>query len=255
MSKLPIHKDAAAAATLWLLETRGVAESDLDFFTRQLGESESGRLRSFLRPERRRQFLLGRMLLRYAVSNLTGLPAGMIGIVERRGNAPRLVLPGLQRSHPHFSISHSGDWVACLVSRNAAVGLDIEVQDPARDIDAISEAAFLPDERLWLSSSSRAERLESFYDLWCQKEALHKLLCNLSEDRNGALDQESLCWHRYSLNFSGVCVVALSDRPLITIREKLFTQFTRWSAAAEHSRADRAWLVDSRRDDSEARFY
>src|SRR5512145_2110741 len=135
---------AAPSARLWLLDGAGVGQDDLAFFTRCLGGSESARLGSFLRPERRRQFLLGRILLRIAVSDLTGLPLDAIGVVERPGNAPRLVLPGAPNLHPSFSLSHSRDWVACLIGRGAALGLDIEVNDAARDLDGIGEIAFQP---------------------------------------------------------------------------------------------------------------
>ena len=73
----------------------------------QLGESEARRYICFKRKERQRQFLLARMLLRFAVANLM-LPPDTLGVVERGSNAPQLVLPNENMPQPAFSISHSG---------------------------------------------------------------------------------------------------------------------------------------------------
>ena len=83
------------SATLWLLDGSRVPEDDVAFFVQQLGAGEAHRYGRFKRKERKRQFLLGRMLLRFAVSNLMSLPADVLGVVERTGNAPELVLPDL----------------------------------------------------------------------------------------------------------------------------------------------------------------
>jgi 4'-phosphopantetheinyl transferase len=232
-------------ATLWLFDADGVAESHLDFFAPQLGESENHRLRSFLRPQRRLQFLLGRMLLRFAVSNLTGLPADTIGMVERRGNAPWLILPGMQQWKPSFSISHSRNWVACLVSCGATLGVDIEVNDPARDIESMSEMLFSPSEHVRLSMLPDAERVAWFYHRWCEREALHKLLCNLGRESDSpallssldARELENFGWQRYALPFPGLSIVAYSDRPLSLIDEKVLTGVNRadWLASARRS--------------------
>ena len=84
------------SATLWLLDGSRVPEEDVAFFVQQLGASEARRYDGFKRRERKRQFLLGRMLLRFAVSRLMSLPPDVLGVVERIGNAPELVLPDSQ---------------------------------------------------------------------------------------------------------------------------------------------------------------
>ncbi len=235
MSKLPINDVAPRGATLYLTNADSVEEDDIEFFTGQLGGSEARRLGSFLRPQRRRQFLLGRMLLRFAVADLMGLPVDTIGVVERPGNAPALVLYETQHATPNFSLSHSGNWVACMVSCDVTLGLDIEVNDPGRDIDSISEMLFRPSEHRWLSTLPHAERVLSFYLLWCEREALHKLLCNLGRESGSPhllgsqvdLDFEGFGWCRYRLPFRGLSVVAFTDRELLEIREKIPAQLTR----------------------------
>ncbi|HEX9663258.1 MAG TPA: 4'-phosphopantetheinyl transferase superfamily protein [Candidatus Binatia bacterium] len=230
-------------AILWLLDGNRVGDDALAFFVQRLSSSEANRYDSFLRRERQRQFLLGRTLLRFAVSNLTGLPVDKLDVVERPGNAPLLVLPGSQHASPNFSLSHSRNWVACVVSCDVTLGLDIEVNETARDTDAISELMFHPSEYLWLLTLSNAERVSSFYEIWCAREALHKLLCNLgreadlspSVESNVAQQLERFGWHQTIRAFPGLSIVAVSDRRF-AIRERIVERVTRadWIAASQH---------------------
>jgi 4'-phosphopantetheinyl transferase len=210
------------SATLWLLDGSRVAEVDVAFFVQQLGESEARRYICFKRKERQRQFLLARMLLRLAVAKLMMLPPDTLGVVERDSNAPQLVLPNEKCMQPAFSISHSRGWVACAVSANASLGVDIEVESSARDIIGISQLAFHPKDHGWLLRQPETARLSSFYHLWCTREALYKLMCSLGRQIflsplvgvDGAFVSQAPNWHRYTLSHSALIVAICSDQPL-----------------------------------------
>lgn len=230
-----------------MLNSDSVGRDALAFFVQGLSSSESNRYHSFLRPERQRQFLLGRTLLRLAISNLTGLPVDGLDVVERPGNSPLLILPNSQRAIPTFSLSHSRNWVACVVSGDLTVGLDIEVKESARDLHGVSEMAFHPSEQLRLLTLSDAERVSSFYEAWCAREALYKLLCNLGRKGdwsapvtgNVAWELEKLGWHQAVRAFPGLSVVVVGDRRF-AVQEKLFSNITHadWIAASHRRRAN-----------------
>jgi 4'-phosphopantetheinyl transferase len=235
------------SATVWLLDGSLLNENDLVFFARQLGASETRRYARFLRGERRLQFLLGRMLLRVAVANLLSLPPDTLDIVERVGNAPQLVLPDSQMLQPHFSLSHSRNWVACAVSAGAKLGIDIEVNDPTRDVLRISQLAFHPNEQLWLLRQLEFARLAAFYHLWCTREALYKLMCSLGRQTflsplvgtAGIFASQGPGWHRYTSHHSALMLAICSDQPLSALQKFELTRFTRedWLVA------DRAFLA------------
>ena len=235
------------SATLWLLDGSRVAEEDVAFFVQQLGESEARRYICFKRKERQRQFLLARMLLRFAVANLMLLPLDSLGVVERDSNAPQLVLPNEKCMQPAFSISHSRGWVACAVSSNASLGVDIEAEDPARDIVGISQSAFHPSDHLWLLRQSETARLAAFYHLWCTREALYKLMSSLGSETglsplvgaNGAFASQGPGWHRYTLPHSFLRVAVCSDRPLAAIHKVELTSLARaeWLVAKREFRS------------------
>ena len=214
------------SATLWLLDGSRVAEEDAAFFVQQLGASETRRYGRFKRRERQRQFLLGRMLLRFAVSNLIALPVDAFAIIERESNAPQLVLPNACYMRPAFSISHSRDWVACAVSSNASLGVDIEVNDPSRDIIGISQSAFHPKDHGWLLRQPEIARLSAFYQLWCTREALYKLMSALDREtvllplvgEDGQLTSPADGWYFYSVKHFGMTVALCIDQPLSALR-------------------------------------
>ncbi|MCR4902680.1 MAG: 4'-phosphopantetheinyl transferase superfamily protein [Butyrivibrio sp.] len=73
----------------------------------------------------------------------------------------------------HFSLSHSGDYVA-LASNDAPVGLDIQ-EEQNKKVFAISARFFAPKENELLESiADKEERLKMFYRIWSAKEAYIK---------------------------------------------------------------------------------
>ena len=244
LSRLPNHNLNLPSATLWLLDGSLVHEDDIAFFARQLGAGEAYRYACFKRRERKRQFLLGRILLRFAVSSLVSSSPDRVGIVERTGAAPQLVLPDYPSLQPRLSLSHSRDWVACVVSSSVGLGIDIEVKDPTRDVLSISQLVFHPNEYLWLCAQPEVARGAAFYSLWSTREALYKLMSSLGGQTvlsslvgaDGRLAAQGPGWYRYTLPHSALMLAICSDQPLSQLRKVELTKLTR---------AD--WLVADRK--------
>lgn len=145
----------------------------VDNFRRRLPHSLLSRYHSYRFEEDSRRFLLGKMLLRYALDQL-GL---------RHLELHQLNLSAENRPHfdspVDFSISHSGDYVACAISSTCRVGVDIE---------EMVQQELKPYTLCWNQdelNAIEANGLETFYDLWTRKEAVLKaagtgLIDNLS---------------------------------------------------------------------------
>ncbi len=167
----------ARGTLLWLADADALTGADLQRYLAWLTPGELARHARFVREQRRRQFIAGRVLLRMALAPLLRVPAQQVLLEERTGLAPRLLTPAPAGAAPGFSISHSGRWVACAVGEHA-MGLDIEVRDPSRDLAALAKQAFDADEIARWQQMQRweeAERVEGFYRLWSEKEARIKL--------------------------------------------------------------------------------
>jgi 4'-phosphopantetheinyl transferase len=168
-----------AHAEVWLTDGDAVGAASLSRFHGWLGPDELARHQRFVREQRRRQFVVGRGLLRLALARLLNVAPETIRLEEQVGKAPRLVLPARPAKQTvGFSITHSGRWVACAVSSQTALGLDIEMRDASRDLEALAAQAFGPDEMpAWerLRAQEEALRVDGFYRLWSEKEARFKL--------------------------------------------------------------------------------
>lgn len=172
----------SAAASIWLVDMTALSDQALASFLPLLGVSEMQRYGRFVRSERQRQFLVGRVLLRQVAGAMLGVPAHALAVTERRGQAPLLALGaavaddgGRVPALPYFSLSHSGPWVACAVSSHTALGLDIELADSERDIAALAQQAFGPEEAQELAAAPPQAPVAAFYRRWSTQEARYKL--------------------------------------------------------------------------------
>ncbi len=166
---------AAPRRTLvWLADAATLDQAALAAGAAWLGADERQRLARFVRAERRTQFIGGRTLLRRALGDLLGVPPATVLLQERPGLGPALLHPAAPAVG--FSISHSGNWIACAASTETALGLDIERIDPGRDVLRLAEQAFGPDEAARLAACPEGGRIDAFYRLWCEHEARIKLV-------------------------------------------------------------------------------
>ncbi|HEU4638136.1 MAG TPA: 4'-phosphopantetheinyl transferase superfamily protein [Candidatus Binatia bacterium] len=220
-------------AAVWLLDIRRVTEFAVAGFEQRLAASEAYRYSRFARKQRKRQFLVGRMLLRLAVSKMMNVPVHAITVIDRVGSAPKLFFAGGQSAPPNFSISHSGNWVGCALSTDVMLGFDLEVNHPDRDIVALSQAAFEPDEQLWLMQQPDADRIAAFYRLWSTREALYKLMSSLGREmpssslKKRALDHDdSQDWHHREVVHNRLTGVLCSDKSISRLLKVVLAELT-----------------------------
>lgn len=168
---MDLDQPSCASTLVWLVDAEAIDAATLATYALWLGPSERARCERFVRAERRRQFIVGRALLRLAVGQLLGVAPTSIALTERPGKAPHLGADGIAG----FSISHSGRWVACAASTATALGLDIEPIDLSRDVGALTEHAFSQRDAERLAALPAAMRHAYFYRMWCAHEAHIKL--------------------------------------------------------------------------------
>lgn len=73
-----------------------------------------------------------------------------------------------------FNLSHSGEYLALVVSGGAVVGVDLEQVSRRRSWQAIAERFFHPEEFVQLMALPEADRQQAFYRYWTLKEAFFK---------------------------------------------------------------------------------
>jgi 4'-phosphopantetheinyl transferase len=138
---------------------------------RLLSEDERDRAARFHEGRDRIRFVAARGMMRELLGRYCGQPAGALRFVYGAQGKPALGGPG-----PQFSLSRRGDLAILAVSKEAAIGVDIErlilppgaatiLRDNASPAE-IDEYARLPAQ----------DRAQSFFCWWTRKEAVVKAL-------------------------------------------------------------------------------
>ena len=82
--------------------------------------------------------------------------------------------PALPGSELRFNLAHSGGVVLYALTRAGEVGIDVELEQPARDSERLAERFFSPAEAAALRSLRRSDRPRAFLRCWTRKEAFVK---------------------------------------------------------------------------------
>ncbi|WP_318367901.1 4'-phosphopantetheinyl transferase AcpT [Enterobacter sp.] len=112
---------------------------------------------------RRASWLAGRALLSRLFSPLPDL------VYSEQGK-PHFA----DRNEWSFSLSHSGDDIAILLSDEGEVGCDLEVIRPRANWQALANAVFSNAEHAELERTPAEQQLTVFWHIWTRKEAIVK---------------------------------------------------------------------------------
>lgn len=143
-----------------------------------LDPEERARADRFYTAELQGRFTAGRGLLRRLLGEATATaPAALRFRYGHQGK------PELDPAGPgggagvSFNASHSQGLALFALARGVVLGVDVEAIRGRRS-DEVADRFFHPDESAWLRSLPDAARQESFYAIWCAKEAFIKATGN-----------------------------------------------------------------------------
>lgn len=160
---------------LWLCDqTTEVSPAVLHRCQQQLSIAEVNRLQRFHFQRDRRQFLLSHALLRYVLSQYH--PATQPADWQFATNAygkPDIVQHDLA-GQLCFNLSHTAGLVVVAVTRQAAIGVDVERIHHFDDLTGVAKRHFATQEMTDFKQLPTPEQTRRFYDLWTLKEAYIK---------------------------------------------------------------------------------
>ena len=122
-------------------------------------------------PERRKDFILQRGLLRLILSKYLPQNPEQIKISTNEEGKP--FLPGEEF---HFNLSHSNDLMICGITAGARIGVDIQHIYPIENIERVIKKILSPSEIKIMEHTPQNERIELFFTIWTAKEAFLKAL-------------------------------------------------------------------------------
>jgi 4'-phosphopantetheinyl transferase len=138
-----------------------------------LSPEEESMAEAFHFEKDRVSFRMSRGYLRTLLGRYTGAAPSEIRF--RTGERGKLSLDPRVHAEPvEFNVSHSGNMVLLVLSRDRRVGVDVERIRPAARIDEISRAFFSSQEDESIRALRDAAKVAAFYACWTRKEAAVK---------------------------------------------------------------------------------
>jgi len=166
----PLSEDSVA---VWWTAVDTVGADILTRWRGALERDEQARADRFHFARDRRIFVAAHALKRKLLSWVGDLPPTDWRFIVGRFGKPQID-PALGRPRLHFSLSHTRGLVACAVSLDHEVGLDVEASDRAGDGLDIAGRFFAPAELALLREAAPDDRPEVFVRIWTLKEAYLK---------------------------------------------------------------------------------
>jgi len=131
----------------------------------------------------RKMFMARQSLVRQVLSVVLDCAPEAVPIVCQPNGKPGILGQGIQ-----FNISHCQDWCAVAWSAESAVGVDVEVVRPVRDMEAIVSNFFPPIAQQAFHSASPQNQTRVFFRWWARIEAALKASGKDLDDSYECLD-------------------------------------------------------------------
>ncbi len=176
------HHESAAlielpegATHVWYAHPRALShEDELDLLYTVLSPAEQARYWRFFAPKVRQEFCAAHAMLRLVLSRyLPVLPSEWQFTYAENGR-PYISWPldtGL-----HFNLTHTAGLVACVISHEPLIGIDVENIEREIGHEAIAERIFSRKELEEFDATAKSVKGHFFFTIWTLKEAFTKAL-------------------------------------------------------------------------------
>ena len=164
--------------------------------------------------------LISTLLKKKAIIDTLGLRENSFKIKTNEMNRPYIETK--EKIHIDFNISHSNQWIVCVISKSCKIGIDIEEMLPI-DINIAKE--FLAKDEWEYLHNYEGKKINAFYRFWTLKESLVKAIGtgineSIKEINFKKLDNENNIlkkevnndmWHFYQCTFKDNYALSLAS--------------------------------------------
>jgi 4'-phosphopantetheinyl transferase len=176
-------------------------EAQFDELKQTLTASEMNRLKLIHHEKLQGRYIVTRYILRALISSCFGIAPYSMEFETNDYGKPYLRSEARDEKI-NFNISHSGNLLVLGMCKDFDIGVDVEKIRSRKDLYAVSDKFFSPEENGLVNSFSGKEKLTVFYKLWILKEAYAKakgipMMSLLDKNREGKIELEDL----YKQNF------------------------------------------------------
>ena len=145
------------------------------YLTRSLSPDERARAEGFAFDRDRRRFVVARGALRAILGRYLDVEPVRLGFTYDARGKPALAPPWGGETL-RFNVAHSHELALYALTRERAVGIDVEYLRPVADLDDLAGRCFAPGENAVLRRLPAHQREEAFFACWTRKEAYVKAI-------------------------------------------------------------------------------
>ncbi|MEZ6062237.1 MAG: 4'-phosphopantetheinyl transferase superfamily protein [Planctomycetaceae bacterium] len=192
--------DILPGVQLWLHDATAMSARDEDRLTAErLSDCDRRRFERYRTADKRRQFVVSRLVLSDILRKLIGLSDGFSVVATRSGRP--IVVDENGEEIVSISLSHSGNITAVATSRTMRrVGVDIEVRAPLNQ-PALVPMILSQDEQTWFRVIPPTRQEETLRQIWTVKESVwkchgedcHTRVLDIHVNRNGEITTRRHC--------------------------------------------------------------
>jgi len=226
-------------AHVWTLPVSQDDDAGLERLALVLSEPEKARSERINDAGTRREYLAAHILAHHMLAHFSTVAAPDWHFVAGPHGRPEPA-PELQSTGLRFNLSHTSGVVACALTKEDDIGVDVEWFERSNRLDDIARKKFAPVEAAYFADCPEQDRQKTFFSFWTLKESYIKAIGRgLVEPLDGfAFELESLgisflngqddanCW-RFDLfqpspsHLTALCLARNPDTPVEITRRHL----------------------------------
>jgi len=163
----------AGQVDVWLTSLSDVSTAEAQAYLQLLSEPEIAQWQRFVVEDARLQYLVTRALVRTTLSRYADLPARSWRFETNAYGRPHVSQPSAS-GNLRFNLSNTTGLVACAVSIDGEIGIDVENITRPVDADEVAPSVFAPVELADFRHARLEDRRDRFFSYWTLKESYIK---------------------------------------------------------------------------------
>lgn len=163
----------AGQVDVWLASLSNVSSGEALAYVQLLSEPERAQWQRFKVEDARLQYLVTRALVRTTLSRYADVPARTWQFETNAYGRPHISQPQAS-GNLRFNLSNTTGLVACAVSMDCEIGIDVENITRTVDADAVAPSVFAPAELADFRKAGLEDQRERFFSYWTLKESYIK---------------------------------------------------------------------------------
>lgn len=162
-------------AHVWTLSVTENDQKNIDKFYHILCPDELVRLNQITHNQSKLEYQAAHILCRIMLSNFSDVAPADWHFETREDGKPE-ISKKINRMNLRFNISHTNGMVACALTKEYDIGVDLEWPTRFKNINSIAKRYFSNSEYNYLKASPLSEQREVFFTLWTLKESYLKAI-------------------------------------------------------------------------------